>query len=179
MQPVSTGALRYDSTTIFLHWATVVLVVFQWLGAHTIDFFPRGPLRVDARSLHISVGVLLAAVLLIRLYWRATRGRRLPPAATGPLELLSRAVHFGLYGLIAAMVLVGVFLTWARGDSIFNLFSVPAYEPGNRALADQILKLHETIGWLIVALAGLHAAAALVHRYVWRDGVFGRMLTRG
>ena len=27
----------------------------------------------------------------------------------------------------------------------------------------------------ILALAGLHASAALVHRYLWHDGLLGRM----
>ena len=70
MQPVSTDAQRYDPATMFLHWATAVLVAAQWLGAQTIDWFPRGPLRVDARSMHITGGVLLAALLVARLLAR-------------------------------------------------------------------------------------------------------------
>ena len=35
------------------------------------------------------------------------------------------------------------------------------------------------VGWVILALAGLHAGAALVHRYLWHDGVLARMLPRG
>lgn len=153
-----------------------LLVVEQWLGAQIIDWFPNGPLRVDARSVHIAFGVLLAVLLLGRLVWRMSRGRRLPPADGGILGVIARATHWGLYGLLAAMVLVGLALTWARGDSLFNLFSIPAYDPGNRALAGQIQDLHAMIGWMILALAGLHAAAVLVHRYIWRDGVLARML---
>ncbi len=179
MQPVSTDAKRYDPATMFFHWATAVLVVGQWLGAQTIDWFPRGPLRVDARSVHITVGVTLAALLAARLLWRVTRGRRLPLADKGALNLVSKGTHWGLYALLAAMVLAGMFLTWTRGDSIFNLFTIPAYDPGDRALAHQVQDVHATIGWVILALAGLHAGAALVHRYLWHDGVLARMLPRG
>ncbi|MDR3529248.1 MAG: cytochrome b [Rhodopila sp.] len=178
MQPVSRAAARYDNATIFFHWATAVLVVTQWLGAQTIDWFPRGPLRVDARSVHIVCGLLLAAVLVARIIWRLTGGRRLPPADDGLLGLAARATHWVLYILLAAMVLVGIGLTWARGDSIFNLFSIPAFDPGNRALADEVQDIHALIGWIILAVAGLHASAALVHRYLWRDQVLGRMLPR-
>ena len=59
MQPVNTSATRYDITTIIFHWATAILVVEQWLGAQIIDWFPRGAPRVDARSVHITGGVLL------------------------------------------------------------------------------------------------------------------------
>ena len=179
MQPVSRHATRYDTTTIVLHWITAILVAAQWLGAQTIDWFPRGALRIDARSAHITGGVLLALVLLLRIVWRLTAGRRLPHADTGLLHVVAKATHWGLYALIAAMVLVGMVLTWTRGDSIFNLFTIPSFAPGNRALADQVQDVHATIGWIIISVAGLHAVAALVHRYVWRDGVLGRMLPRG
>ena len=179
MQPVSTNARSYDRATIAFHWATAILVVGQWLGAQTIDWFPRGSLRVDARSVHIVAGVLLAALVAARLLWRVSGGRRLPLADKGALNLLAKGTHWGLYALLIAMLGVGLFLEWTRGDSIFNLFTIPAYDPGNRALADQVQDVHATIGWLILALAGLHAGAALVHRYVWHDGVLGRMLPRG
>ena len=178
MQPVSPEATRYDPTTIFLHWTTAFLVIEQWLGAQTIDWFP-GPYRVDARSVHIVLGVTLALVLAARAIWRATGGRRLPLASGGFLDLVAKATHWGLYALIAAMLVVGLFLAWTRGDSIFNLFRIPAYDPGNKALTHQVQDIHATIGYLILALAGLHAGAALVHRYFWHDGVLARMLPRG
>lgn len=179
MQPVSNDARSYDATTIFFHWATAILVVAQWLGAQVIDWFPRGPLRVDARSVHVTFGLLLAALLAARLFWRVTGGRRLTLADAGALNLVAKATHWALYALLVAMVLAGMFLTWTRGDSLFNLFTIPAYDPGNRALPHEVQDVHGTIGWIILALAGVHASAALVHRYLWHDGVLGRMLPRG
>lgn len=179
MQPASSDATRYDSMTMFFHWAIAILVVAQWLGAQIIDWFPRGALRVDARSTHIALGVLLAALLVGHIIWRLTRGRRLPPADAGVLNLIAKATQGGLYVLLLAMVLVGMALVWTRGDSIFNLFSIPAYDPGNKALAEQVQEIHEAIGWIILVVAGFHAAAALIHRYVWHDGVLRRMLPFG
>lgn len=178
MQPISPDAKCYDGATLFFYWATAILVVTQWLGAQIIDWFPKGPLRVDARSVHITFGLLLAALLVARIGWRLTGGRRLPLADRRTLNIVAKATHWGLYTLLAAMVMAGMAVVWTQADSLFNLFSVPAYDPGNPDLGDQVKDIHGTIGWLILALSGLHASAALVHRYIWHDGVLARMLPR-
>ena len=53
-------AARYDRLTIALHRATVALVLPAWANAMVIDWFPKGPLCVDARSTHILLGATLA-----------------------------------------------------------------------------------------------------------------------
>ncbi|SRR5579859_431268 len=175
MQTVESDAPRYDATTIYLHWATAILVALQWLGAQVIDLLPRGPLRIDARSLHIVGGLLLAGLIVGRIIWRLRWGRRLSPDGTRLLALAAKSVHYGLYLLLIGMVVAGVALTWVRGDSIFNVFAIPAYDPGNRALVKQVQGIHETIGNLILVFVGLHVAAALLHHYFWRDRVLARM----
>ena len=134
MQPVTPGAAHYDRRTIWLHWLTAGLVVSQWVGANVIDWFPRGPLRVDARSVHITLGLALLAVFAARVVWRATQGRRLPAADRGALHVVAKATHWGMYALLAVILILGVFNVWVRGDSIFNAFTIPAYDPGNKAL---------------------------------------------
>ena len=177
MQPVSPDARQYDGRTMFFHWATLAVVVVQFASAWTIDNFPRGPLRVDARSVHITLGLVIAALVAVRMIWRATGGRRLPLAdGNAALNVLAKGTHWVLYGLLVSMVLVGMLLAWTRGDSIFNLFSIPSYAPGNQALVHQIEGIHGTIGWLIIGLAGFHASAALLHRFLWHDGTLARML---
>lgn len=176
MQPVDEAARRYDGTTMFFHWSIAILVVGQWLGAQTIDWFPRGPLRVDARSIHIVGGVLVSALLAGRIAWRLTSGRRLPPADKDAKNVLAKGTQWALYVSLVSMVGLGLFLVWARGDSIFNLFSIPKYPTQDAGLPHEVQDWHATFGWAILALAGLHASAALIHRYLWRDGVLARML---
>jgi cytochrome b561 len=66
-----------------------------------------------------------------------------------------------------------------QGDSIWNLFTVPAYDPGNvRALSRWMRGWHGTAANTILIIAGLHAAAALFHHYLLRDDVLRRMLPR-
>ena len=176
MQPVSLGARRYDSRTILFHWATLILVAAQWVLAQVIDDFPRGSPRVAARSTHILLGLAIAALLLGRVLWRATRGRRLPAADSGALHAVAKLTHWGMYLLLAAALLLGMFTAWAQGDSIYGLFSLPAYDPANHDFGDQVAGVHGTVVTILLILAGFHAAAALVHQFVWRDGLLRRML---
>ena len=165
---------RYDPTTIMLHWLTAALVGWQWLGGQTIDWLPRGTFREGLWSLHIVLGACLALVLLARLAWRLTRGRRLP-AEPGLLGLAARAVHGLLYLTLAVVLGAGLFWVWVRGSDIFGVLKVPEFDPGNRALRGLVGEWHETAANLLIILAGLHAAAALLHHYLLHDATLARM----
>src|SRR5215831_10596134 len=80
----------YDATSITLHWITAVLVVTTWVLAHYIDDFPRGPARINMRSVHMLLGVVLATLLIYRVYWRAGRGRAMPPINVGIYATLTK-----------------------------------------------------------------------------------------
>ncbi len=168
--------VRYDGISLHLHWLTAALVVEQWVGAHLIDDFPNVAPRVAARSVHISFGLILGLVLIARILWRATRGRKLPPADHGFLQFIANATHWALYALLVAVIPVGMFLVFVRGDSYFGLFSVPAFDAGNKILRDNVAELHGLLANAILILAGLHAAAALVHHFLWHDNVLRRVL---
>src|SRR5262245_45586147 len=141
-QPAETQGLRHDPTTIALHWISAVLVGLLWFIGQTVDVFPNGPLRIDYRSVHIVLGVVLALVLIARLVWRLTRGGMLPPLDRGILLAAARFTHGLLYALLVVAIGFGVANVWVRGDSIFNLFRVPAYDPGNRDLMHLIGDRH-------------------------------------
>jgi cytochrome b561 len=167
---------RYDGISIGLHWLTAALVVILWTLGQTIDFFPKGAPKIDARSTHIVLGALLALVLLVRLLWRATAGRSLPLADSGWLGILAKLVHYGLYALVTATVLLGIANAWQRADVLFNVYRIPQMIPGDVALRRTLGWLHADCADLVLIVAGLHAAAALVHHYLLRDSVLRRML---
>lgn len=167
---------RYDAKTIWLHWLTAGLVIALWCLGQTIDWFPRGAPRVFARSAHISTGALLACVLLYRIWWRGTGGARLPAAGIGGLKVLARSMHIALYVCLLATVALGVANTWIRGDNLFNIYKIPALDGDNKALRTAVEDYHAYAANLLLILAGLHAAAGLVHHYVLKADVLGRML---
>ena len=118
-------APRYDGVSILLHWLTAALVVILWTLGQTIDFFPKGAPKIDARSTHIVLGATLGIVLLVRVLWRASAGRKLPLANSGWLGLTAKIVHYGLYVLVGATVVLGIFNAWQRGDVLFNIYTIP------------------------------------------------------
>jgi cytochrome b561 len=167
---------RYDGVSILLHWVTAALVVILWTLGQTIDFFPKGAPKIDARSTHFVLGATLGIVLLIRVAWRASAGRSLPLAYPGWVGSAARVVHYGLYALVAATVILGVFNAWQRGDVFFNVYTIPKLVPGDLALKRTLEELHGDCADIVLIVAGLHALAALAHHYLLRDPVLRRML---
>jgi cytochrome b561 len=166
---------HYDPTTVWLHWATVALVVVLWIIGMTADWLPRGPLRNGAWSVHVLLGFATTLVLLTRIAWRAHFGRILSPADTGVLHAIAKATHYALYVLLAAAIATGIINASYRGISLFDLWSVPRFGTGDSAIRRNINNWHELTANLFLFVAVCHAAAALVHQYVWRDHLLGRM----
>lgn len=168
----------YDKKTIRLHWISAALVIGLWIAGQCIDFFPKGTPRITVRSLHICFGVLLAVILAVRLSWRFGAGVKLPAADAGLIGRTAIGVHHLLYLLLVAIVLIGAACVWLRGDNIFNLFTVPALDVTDKSLRHDAVELHGLIANILLAVAGLHALAAIFHHVVLKDEVLARMLPR-
>jgi cytochrome b561 len=169
---------NYDSVAIALHWATALLVLVQFLLAISWDYFDRGTSE-NMQALHISLGVLLTAVIVTRVIWRLIPGHQRPAIVSGWVKIASKGVHYLLYGLLIAQAALGFAFRWAQGHpvSFFGLFGLSGpFGALDRATRHSLHNLHEKIGWIIVILAFCHASAALYHYYFLKDRVLGRML---
>jgi cytochrome b561 len=167
---------HYDATTIWLHWITVGLIAVLWVLGETADWAPRGPMRTGLWSVHVVLGVVTGFVLLTRVAWRAQFGRVLPPADAGLLYALAKVMHFTLYALLAVVVVTGIVNASYRGFNLFGIWSVPQFGTGDAVTRRSINGWHELAANLTMLVGLLHAAAALVHQYVWRDRLLNRMM---
>lgn len=170
-------ASRHDPTTMALHWLTAILVVLLWLSAQFIDYFPKGPARWNMVGTHMAMGVTLALLTGWRVGWRLSRRSTHMPVERST-EKLARLVHVTLYVLLIASLALGLWNAWVRGEHVFNLFQIPAFEEGNKALRKWAGAQHKLFVYLLLALVGLHALAGLAHHYIRRDAVLQRMLPR-
>lgn len=176
---VAAGADRttHDTFSIALHWLTAALVLIQFALAVTWDGFGRPTERLMVVA-HMSFGIVLSAVIAIRIAWRLMPGHQTVPAVSGWTGVASRAVHVLLYAMLVVEAVLGFVLRWAGNESMsfFGLLIAPPFAPFSRPAQHLIEELHELNGWAIVILAAGHAAAALYHHYVLRDTVLSRML---
>ena len=177
-EPRASGA--YDRITIGFHWLTATLVVVLFGTTVWWNNAPK-PIRYrfELKDFHVSLGLVFAAVIVGRLLWRAAAGRRLPPATSGLQQRLAGLIHALLYAMLCAQVALGVLLRSLQtedGLPFFGLFTVPALVAKNKDAAELVETLHNYTGWAIVVVAAGHAAVALLHHYVFRDGVLRRML---
>jgi cytochrome b561 len=167
----------YDKFSITLHWLTVLLVLSQFALAETWGWFAR-PTRHLMITTHMSFGIILSAVIVIRIVWRLIPGHQVPPAVSGWTELASKAVHYLLYLMLAAEAVLGFLLRWSGNEamSFFGLLIPPPFAPFSKPAHHLVGEIHNLNGWAIIILATGHAAAALYHHYVLRDRVLSRML---
>lgn len=167
---------NYDNVAISLHWLTALLVLTQFALAETWDWFPHDTSE-GMQSIHVSLGILLTAVVIVRLIWRWTPGHQRSSIVSGWMETASKAVHYLLYALLVAQAGLGWAIGWAAGHPI-HFFGIPIPGPLGalaRPTRHEIREIHSYIGWAIVILALGHALAALYHHYKLHDRVLGRM----
>jgi cytochrome b561 len=168
----------FDTLTITLHWTTVLIVLTQF-GSGLLYGQVEG--RSWAPSLlqaHRSLGVTIWTLTVFRLVWRVT-GARFPafPASMTPLHQLgARLSEYGLYALLLIQPASGLAQTILRGRP-FEVFawSIPPLVARDVALLAIFRGAHEIGAWCLFALAGLHAAAALMHHFILRDDVLEAM----
>lgn len=173
-------AERYGPVVQFMHWATVILVVCGWLLGTFGDDLPRGAVRNAGLFIHMSAGLLVLGILVLRLLWRVIDT---PPAPEktplGPrLDHAGRLAHVILYALLVAVPLAGIAAQFARGRPIpmFGIGQIASPWVADRAFAHSVTEVHELLANALMAVAALHAAAALAHHYLFRDRTLARML---
>lgn len=173
---------RYGFVSVSLHWL-VALVVFGLfaLGYWMVGLDYYSSWYTKAPDIHKSVGLILFAVMVLRVIWRWVSP---PPghlASHGPLtQKATRFGHAFLYLGLFVLIISGYLISTAegRGIPVFGWFEVPATLTSIPNQEDIAGLVHEYLAWALVIFAGVHGLAALKHHFIDRDTTLTRMLGR-
>lgn len=174
---------RWGPVSQALHWTIALLVLVMAGIGLSLDELPRSPKWFWVYDLHKSIGLLVLALVVVRLAWRLYAGAPPPvPGLPRIQRIAAGATHWLLYALIVAMPLSGWLYDSASGLRPlrwFGQFAVPKLVAPDEALAGELHDIHETLFTILVAVVLLHVAAAVWHHVFRGDATLARMLPRG
>jgi len=171
--------LRYGAVAQIFHWATAILVVIAFV------YSPGGSedrvyslARDFDRQLHETLGLTVLSIVALRLAWRTFDVAPDDPPMPSWMRIAAKLVHVALYALLLGVPLTAIAGAWLEGHPLTllgNVRIVP-WLPESHTLGSAIASVHTWLGDTILWVAGVHAAAALYHHFVLRDGVLRSML---
>ncbi len=166
-----------------LHWLLAVLILAMLtIGFYAADIVGlRSPEGFQWIQRHKSLGILVLALVLVRLVWRWQNVAPPIPTHVKPWERgAGKAAHILLYVLMLAMPVTGWLLVSTSSSGlkteVFGLFTLPHLMGPDKAWHEAFETAHGLMGYALAGLILVHVAAALKHHFVYRDDVLKRML---
>ena len=177
---------RYDRGSILLHWLIAALILAQiGIGWTMNEILPdHTPIQAAVERVHISLGLTVLMLVLLRIAWRLTHPvPPLPPALPVWERVLARTSHVLFYLLMLIMPLTGWALVstgtrpihfwglpWPHLPGVAALLGSPAPKPVRHELSH--IHVYVLI-WMVLINLALHVAGALKHQFdgapvLWR-----------
>ncbi|HEX6834433.1 MAG TPA: cytochrome b [Rudaea sp.] len=173
---------HWGSLSKFFHWTIVLLILVQGAVGLIMVGLPKRPNIIPIFNFHKSVGLTILALVVLRLVWRLIDGRPADPPTMSRAQMYgARFGHALLYALLFLVPLSGWWfdsVSALRPLYWFGLVQIPPLggpDPSMPDLKQIAAERHEWLFWTLVIVAAGHAAAALFHQFVVRDGVLARM----
>jgi cytochrome b561 len=167
---------RYPLRTRILHWLTAVLI-FSTLLIGFVMVNSIGSYE-SLRAVHMTLGVLILAIVVLRVANRFThRAPRLPATVGRAERKLVVGSELALYTLMLAQPLVGWAMVSATGKPavIFGSLRLPRIAPFDADLFFLLRQTHSVLAYTLVVVIAAHVSAVLLHTLTLRDGMLSRM----
>ena len=167
----------YNGPAKALHWLTAALI----LSAFPLGVYMTGlqlsPTKLQLYSYHKWIGMTALLIALVRVVWRFTKGAPAPLPAPAWQQKAASLTHVLLYALMLAVPLSGWMMSSAKGFPVvyLSVLPLPDLVGKNAELGDVLTQVHELLNFSLIALVGLHMAAALKHHFIDRDETLVRM----
>lgn len=169
----------FGLVSILIHWVSAALVLAAFgLGIYIVDLTYYDPGYHTLPALHISLGLILFILMVVRVVWRMVNAtpEYLPakPAQIAAAKLVKVALYISIFLAIVS----GYLITTAEGQaaSLFDVIYFPALVELSPANVDLAGEIHKYLAWSIIGLVSVHTFGALFHHFAMRDATFTRML---
>jgi cytochrome b561 len=173
-----TNRLHYGTTAKIFHWLIVALLLIQFPIGWLMPDIHGGMKPGNAMTLHISFGITILMLIVLRLIWRVTHPVAPESSLPSWQRLTSEGVHWLLYVLVFASTLTGWLFASMRGWEISFFFAIPLpmLTSASPAGIHFIDGWHQATEWALLIVIGVHVAAAMAHIFYYRDRIMQRML---
>jgi cytochrome b561 len=172
----ATPPQKFTGLSRMFHWLTAILIFAALFIGFTMVNWLAG--YAALRVIHMSIGVLILVVVVLRIINRARHHPPAWPPTIGRLE--GQAVIWSeraLYALLLAQPLVGWAMVSATGKPVrvFGVLRLPPIAPFNIHVFSVLRETHSILAYLLVAVVAAHVSAVLAHSIVLGDGMLRRM----
>lgn len=174
------GKGHYGLVSISFHWIVALAFVgLAGLGAWMVDLTYYDPWYHRALSLHKEIGIAVLALSLARAGWRLVDRKPGFAPEVRPFErAAAAAAHWILYAVVILLPVTGYLISTSEGAGIemFGAFELPALVDVPDPVRDLSIEAHFYLAYGGIALAAVHAGAALKHHFVDGGSTLARML---
>jgi cytochrome b561 len=165
---------------VALHWLTLALILVQFGLAQVMRDETRDLIsRFQLYQWHKSIGLSVAALVVLRLVLRLALPSPRPLAMPVWQRLAAATVQSGLYLCLIALPLTGLLMVSAAPIQIPTLLygwvAVPHPIGPDKAIYAAMIRLHEALFTTLATLAAIHSGAAGLHQFVLKDGLMRRI----
>jgi cytochrome b561 len=171
---------RYSGTAVALHWILAILIALTTAIGWRMMLTEHEPGSEQLFDLHKSIGLVIAAFVVVRVLWRvAHRPEPRPGGGTWETKLAS-VTHALLYVLIVALPITGYLGgSYSKAGVLWFGLATPRWATPDHDTAEQFFTVHGVLLWTLVPLVAFHVAGALKHLLIDKDGTFRRMWFAG
>ncbi len=171
------NGLRYGLVTRIFHWSMAAILLWQFSGIVINRLFGRSALTDVLNSTHGELGAAILLFAALRALWGFYNLRDRPNHESGPLGTVARLGHISLYALMLFIPAVAFLRAFGSewGLVLFGLEIVPRTNENIGWMVAPANLLHGLFAWTLLAMVAGHIAMTLIHRFVWKDDVVGRM----
>ena len=183
-------ATDYGSIAKWIHWITALLFLGSYASVYYRHWFTveKTPENWTALQLHLSIGITIAVVVVLRIIWKIMNRSPDPQPGSRLEHLAAKLGHLALYAVMIIMPITGYLGTGVNTEYFF-LFDITGFKEtelfisgyGQTMTFKEFEKpldfIHKDVmgAWVVWLLILGHIAAALYHHMVKKDRTLKRM----